>query len=271
MKEKLPSLLASKQGLYVACAMFQILDAKDRKLVVKSVQEPLKEMATNKIAHLFLLHILNNLDDTVMSKKKILQDLILTIDENKSDENFARIFIGMQAPESKRYFADDEIEAFNAYKEHSTSKKDQEVRRKELLQIFTKPLETFFEENMLYSLLDCDKSHLLPKTIAARLELGNVKESDCIDEMMRQLTKKQHYDGKSSILLGHPVLHRVLKELVKHESGLKDSQLDFCKLLASTMLKHTEECLETRAVFIFVEFLEHDNTKALVQKDLLKF
>jgi hypothetical protein len=37
MKEKLPSLLASKQGLYVACGLFTIMDAKDRKSVIKSV------------------------------------------------------------------------------------------------------------------------------------------------------------------------------------------------------------------------------------------
>jgi hypothetical protein len=104
MKEKLPSLLASKQGLQVACALFNILDAKDRKLVVKSVQEPLKEMITNKVAHLFILHILNNLDDTVMSKKKILNDILLTIDENVSDKCFQNIFIGIVAPNSKRFF-----------------------------------------------------------------------------------------------------------------------------------------------------------------------
>ena len=88
MKEKLPSLLASKQGLQVACVLFNHLDAKDRKLVVKSVQEPLKEMVTNKIAHLFLIHMLNNLDDTVISKKKILSDIMLTIDENINDKCF---------------------------------------------------------------------------------------------------------------------------------------------------------------------------------------
>lgn len=37
MKEKLPTLLASKQGLQVACVLFNHLDAKDRKMVVKSV------------------------------------------------------------------------------------------------------------------------------------------------------------------------------------------------------------------------------------------
>lgn len=54
----------------------------------------------------------------------------------------------------------------------------------------TKPLETFFEENMLFFLMDTDKNHLLPKTFAARIELGSVKESDAMDEMFRQIQKK---------------------------------------------------------------------------------
>lgn len=72
MKEKIPTLLASKQGLYVACAIFNLLDAKDRKIVVKSLKEILKETFTNKIAHLFIIHVLNQLDDTLLSKKKII-------------------------------------------------------------------------------------------------------------------------------------------------------------------------------------------------------
>lgn len=80
LKEKLPSLLASNQGLYVACACFTMLDAKDRKLVLKSLKENIKEMFTNKLAHLFLIHIVNNLDDTTLSKKKILTVSILRVD-----------------------------------------------------------------------------------------------------------------------------------------------------------------------------------------------
>lgn len=73
-------------------------------MVVKSVQEPLKEMVTNRIAHLFLVHILNNLDDTVISKKKILSDIMLTIDENVNDKNFQSIYLGVINPKSKRFF-----------------------------------------------------------------------------------------------------------------------------------------------------------------------
>ncbi len=72
MKEKLPSLLASSKGLFVACASISLLDAKDRKVIVKSLKDVLKEMLTNKISHLFIIHLLNNLDDTTISKKKIL-------------------------------------------------------------------------------------------------------------------------------------------------------------------------------------------------------
>jgi hypothetical protein len=36
------------------------------------LKEDIKEMFTNRLAHLFLIHILLNLDDTTLSKKKIL-------------------------------------------------------------------------------------------------------------------------------------------------------------------------------------------------------
>ena len=49
-----------------------MIDAKDRKTVVKTLKEDMKEMFTNKMAHLFLLHILYTLDDTTLSKKKIV-------------------------------------------------------------------------------------------------------------------------------------------------------------------------------------------------------
>lgn len=147
-------------------------------------------MLTNKIAHLFVLHVLNNLDDTVLSKKKILQDILVTVDDNKTDECFCRILIGVFSPQSKQYFTNDDIEAFNALIEKTSSKKDPVIRRKELLQITTKPLETFFEENMLYYLMDTEKNHLLAKTIAARIELGDVDKSDAVDELFRQVQKK---------------------------------------------------------------------------------
>lgn len=95
MKEKLPSLLASYKGLYVACAAFNLLDAKDRKIVIKSLKDVMKEMFTNKISHLFIIHILNSLDDTTLSKKKILQELLKSVDELINDVYYQKIILGV--------------------------------------------------------------------------------------------------------------------------------------------------------------------------------
>lgn len=89
LKEKMPAILASKEGLRVACALFNLLEAKDRKAVVKSL--PVAEMATNKMAHLFLIHVANNLDDTQLTKKKVLHDVLVKIDDNIEDPCFQNV------------------------------------------------------------------------------------------------------------------------------------------------------------------------------------
>ena len=221
-------MLASKQGLLVACALFNVLEAKDRKLVVKSIQEPLKEMITNKVAHLFIVHIVNNLDDTVSSKKKILNDILLTVDENINDKCFQNLFIGIYSPKSKRYFTQEDIDAFETFQEHTSSKKDPVVRRDELIRIITKPLETFYEEHMLIYVMDITKNPLFRQVLQARIEIGEFKASDAMDEMFRQVQKKETIDEqKGQILLGHPDIHRALKELVKFDAELKDTKLEF--------------------------------------------
>lgn len=185
MKEKLPTFLASKPGLLVACSLFNLLDAKDRKIVVKSLQEPLKEMVVNKVASIFLVHVLNTLDDTVVSKKKIINDILLTLDDNATELVYQNIFLGVCCPNSKRYFSKEDLEAFEALKEHSTSKKDSQQRRSELIQAFIKPLEIFYEEKMQHFLQDIAKNPLLAKILAARVEIGEIDKSDAMDELFR--------------------------------------------------------------------------------------
>ena len=49
-----------------------MLDAKDRKNALKALKENIKESFTNKMAHLFVIHVLGTLDDTTLLKKKIV-------------------------------------------------------------------------------------------------------------------------------------------------------------------------------------------------------
>ena len=82
--EKLPALLASMKGLKVACTLFNMMDAKNRKMAVKSL--PVSEMIVNKISHLFIIHVTNTLDDTQLTKKKILHETLKLLDDNIDDK-----------------------------------------------------------------------------------------------------------------------------------------------------------------------------------------
>lgn len=59
------------------------------------------------------------------------------------------------------------------------------------MKIVTKPLENFFEEHMSIHLSDITKTPLLSKVFAARIELGDIKDSTAMDEMFRQIQKKE--------------------------------------------------------------------------------
>jgi hypothetical protein len=94
-----------------------------------------------------------------------------------------------------------------------------------------------------------------------------------MDEMYRQIQKKHTYDDKLQILIGHPDLHRVIKELVKLDAELNekkkdDHQLDFTNSISSIITKNLEACLETRATWIIVEIIEHENTKNIIYPEL---
>jgi len=92
--------------------------------------------------------------------------------------------------------------------------------------------------------------------------------------MLHVVSKKENYDENDKvgpqILLGHPDIHRALKELVKIEAELDNNDLQFSTKLFEIIKKNMEQCLSTRATWIIVEMLEHDNTKKIVVEQLKK-
>ena len=78
--------------------------------------------------------------------------------------------MGIFTPKSKTIFTADEIEAFEIKADISSSKKPDAVRRQELVKLILKPLETFFEENLQYYLLEINKNLVLKGVLKALIE-----------------------------------------------------------------------------------------------------
>lgn len=67
--------------------------------------------------------------------------------------------------------------------------------------------------------------------------------------------KKSSFEKNSSekaIVMGHPDVHRMIKDLVKFEAELKDSNLPFCKKLASVIKSNMDAVLKSRAAFVIL-------------------
>lgn len=88
-----------------------------------------------------------------------------------------------------------------------------------------------------------------------------------MDELFRQIQKTAVFEKEGSTkgpLFGHPDLHRVLKDLVKVEGDQQNSTLEFSKQLSSILIKNIDEVLRSRATFILLQYVEHENLKPLV-------
>lgn len=186
IKEKMPSLLASKSGLDVACGLFTIMDARDRKTVVKSL--PVEEMLTNKVAHLFLIHVTTTLDDTQLTKKKILHEALKVVDDQINDKCYQAVLLAALTQRDiffKKNITKEDAACLQTFSKFSTSKKDHSIRHAELVKIVQKPLERFFEEKLSFYLADIEHSVVMRSLCVAIMQNGSMGESDFIDEMFR--------------------------------------------------------------------------------------
>jgi len=88
-------------------------------------------MATNPIASLFLVKVINCYDDTVSAKKYIVNDLVTNFEEliiHTEQQVVQKLYAGLFSPLSKQVFNIHDIEAFEVSREHSTSVKNDEIR-----------------------------------------------------------------------------------------------------------------------------------------------
>lgn len=126
-------------------------------------------MVQNKNAHLFLIHVANTLDDTQLTKKKLLHESLKAVDDMIGDKCYQNVLISALLPPSENkdqvvrntYLTQEDLETFTHLKHLSSSKKDSATRAFELFKISQKPLEIFFEEKLQYYLQDIREQPVL--------------------------------------------------------------------------------------------------------------
>jgi len=124
-------------------------------------------MLSNKIAHLFLIHIANTLDDTQLTKKKLLHEALKVVDDLIGEKFYQTFIISSLLPLAKDQqvrntsLTPEDLAIMDTLSDFTSSKKDSAVRANELFKIAQKPLEMFFEEKLQYYLQDIREQPVL--------------------------------------------------------------------------------------------------------------
>lgn len=133
--EVFPALLSSEKGLQVACGLFAIASSKERRSIIKTLKPVVKEMITNPISSLFILYVCLNLDDTVQTKKSVMNTLVQGYEESHEQRPamvlYSLLLTGLQN-HVRNVVHKDTITAITFMDANTTSKKEDSTRRREI-------------------------------------------------------------------------------------------------------------------------------------------
>lgn len=139
------NLAFTKSGSRVVCLALAYGNAKDRKLILKTYKDTLQMMAADRNGHIIILTAYEVIDDTVLTAKSIFPEL-LSKDADKQTENIVFFANDLNARTTLSYLfqgrskalfppshtSDLEVLAEVDIARTTTSKKDPEIRQKEL-------------------------------------------------------------------------------------------------------------------------------------------
>ncbi|KAK0737707.1 armadillo-type protein [Apiosordaria backusii] len=142
----LKNMAFTKSGARLACLLLAYGSAKDRKQILKTYKDTFQLMCGDPHAHMILLAAYDLIDDTVLTSKSIFPEILGKAEDQDpgniiflaNDPNARIVSLYLFQGQSKSLFPSshaDDLELLSELHEirKNTSKKDAEVRRKELV------------------------------------------------------------------------------------------------------------------------------------------
>ena len=151
LKERLVEIIHTRDGAHAAIRLLWQCSAKDRKLILRSLKGLVPDTAKEEAGHLFLIALLDTVDDTVTLGKLVLKELTQRLDflvGDQANQWARRVIHHVLHPRNPRVFPK-ETQAFLALGHGNPhSKKEPANRHRELLSHIAGPLLFYCAGNM---------------------------------------------------------------------------------------------------------------------------
>ncbi|EDV92461.1 protein penguin [Drosophila grimshawi] len=141
----IPHMLTTKDGTEAAIICFYKSTPKNRRAILKNIKEHLLKIALHEHGHVFLIALLNALDDTKATKKAIYDNLHGDLKALVANQYGRRVVQWLVAPGDTTCFHPDFIKTIE--EGLAFGKKDKQARRKEILEQIEEPIAMTIAED----------------------------------------------------------------------------------------------------------------------------
>jgi len=274
-------MLSTRAGTRVVAACASYGTAKDRKRISKSLKGYTRSSLLHRDAYLAIMRLAQVTDDTVSIHKSILAELLTTPQREDSEETSplleialhetgSRLFLMLlvsSAEERQKYLDPYERQVLDANptvlengQEVSTSKKNAETRRKELMNYLRKPLIdvcTMHADELVRS---------LPGSRVLREVYSAFAPQEVVDEVVNVCVAELDAD---ETLYEDPVGHLAVKNLLLCDVD-DDKALFATAFYDKTRSRLMEIAKSNRGAFVLTALLKVDATRDKALAELTK-
>ncbi|CAF2570223.1 unnamed protein product [Rotaria sp. Silwood2] len=260
VKEKLIKMIHSRDGARVAIYCLWYGTNKDRKLLIKSLKSFVVKIAKEEQGYPVLWTIFDVIDDTKLVSKIILQELMSNFDEIINDSHGKKVLMYLIAPRNTKHLQYELIQLMKTSDSLNTSKKDPDVRQRELFEYCKSYFLEYFTANSLTTLKDGFRGFMMTEMIE---RLSPDDDLSSFYTSISTVLSTSSVEAQSETnFIEHQTAHNVLRHLIIAD-GKRQKKNKHDQTLVSTLLSSiSPDKLRTwilcnRGCFIFVMMLEH--------------
>ncbi|XP_022429301.1 pumilio homolog 3 isoform X2 [Delphinapterus leucas] len=226
IREAVVYLAHTHDGARVAMHCLWHGTPKDRKVIVKTMKTYVEKVANGQYSHLVLLAAFDCIDDTKLVKQIIISEIINSLPNIVNDKYGRKVLLYLLSPRDPAHTVREIIEVLQKGDGNAHSKKDTEIRQRELLESISPALLSYLQGHAQEVVLDKSACVLVADILGAAI--GDVQPA--MNAVASLAAAELHPGGKDGELhvAEHPAGHLVLKWLIEQDRKMKESGREGC-------------------------------------------
>ncbi|NXX43281.1 PUM3 protein, partial [Tricholaema leucomelas] len=207
---------------------------KDRKVIVKTMKTYIEKIATGEFSHLVLLAAFDCIDDTKLVKQLIISELNASLPNIINNKYGKKVLLYLLSHRDSAHFVPEIIALLQQGDGNAHSKKNTELRRRELLEAISPPLLQYLQEHTQEVVTD--KAAFVLVADILRTAVGDIQPAlDAVANLAAEELVPGGCDGQLHIA-EHPAGHLVLKWLIEQDEKMRESGKEVC--FGRTLVEH---------------------------------